>query len=353
MQQYKRNISVDVIKCLAIFSVIGVHFILNTNNSLIIENNMGILIYLSYRQFFIICVPLFLLVTGYLNINKEPTKKYYLNIVSILGIYLFYSILSLLFRVTYMEEAISVGDGIKLIFNFQAIPYAWYINMFVGLYLLVPFLNKIIKNSSKKEYELFIVVMLIISVIPATWNNFTSIMGYSNIVPLPNFWVSIYPITYYMIGSYFRVYPIKVNINYLWVVFLLYSISIIINYFYSSVGNISNNIKDYSSLFILIQSVFIFLFFLNSKKDYNIFNKHISTIANSTLEIYLVSYIVDQLVYDFFNVYLFSHKISDYFFSILIVVCVFLISVSIVFFFKNLKKVVKHIFLQRKKIVNV
>lgn len=339
MQQSKRNISIDFIKCLAIFSVIGVHFILNTNNTLIIGSNTDVFVYLSYRQIFIVCVPLFFLTTGYLNINKEPNIKYYRKIFSILEVYFFYSVLSLLFRSIYLGETISISAGIKLIFSFQAIPYAWYINMFIGLYLLVPFLNKITKNSSKKEYELFILVLFIISVIPATWNNFTSIIGYSNIIPLPDFWMSVYPITYYMIGSYFRLYPVAtVKKHFLCTAFSSYIISIIINYSYSSIDDISNIIKDYSSLFILIQSASLFLLFLNSKKDYIVFKKFITSVSNVTLEVYLVSYIVDQLVYSFFNKYVFSHTVIDYIYSIPIVLCVFFLSFSIVILFKKLQK---------------
>lgn len=154
----QRNMSIDIIKCLSIFSVIGVHFILNTSNNIVINSNLGIAIYLAYRQIFIVCVPLFLLTTGYLNTEKEPTKKYYKKILPIIGIYFFYSIVSLVFRNAYMQETISIIDGIRLIFTFQAISYAWYINMFIGLYLLIPFLNKIVKNSSKKELQLFILV---------------------------------------------------------------------------------------------------------------------------------------------------------------------------------------------------
>ena len=102
---------------------------------------------------------------------------------------------------------------IRLIFTFQAISYAWYINMFIGLYILIPFLNKIVKSSSKKELQLFILVLLIISILPATWNNFSEILGYSNIFPLPNFWISIYPISYYIVGCYLKVHPVKLKTN--------------------------------------------------------------------------------------------------------------------------------------------
>jgi len=341
----QRNMSIDILKCIAIFSVIGVHFILNTANSIVVNSNIDIAIFLAYRQFFIICVPLFILTTGYLNIKKEPTKKYYKNILPIIGIYFFYSILSLIFRNTFMQESISIIDGVRLIFTFQAIPYAWYINMYLGLYVLIPFLNKIIKNSSKKEFELFILVILVVSILPATWNNFSTFLGYSNMIPLPNFWTGIYPIAYYIIGAYIKSYSfsMKKNYYYLLIAIFIYGAAIGTNYIYSDIGNISNAVKDYSSLFILIQSVCLFMLILNKKKSFKIFRPFrplITKVANCTLEIYLVSYIIDNFIYKFFKSFIFTNTIEDYLFALPIVVSVFTISFLLVFFLKSIKKVI-------------
>lgn len=335
----QRNINIDLIKCLAIFSVIGVHFILNTANSIMVDSNIDIIIYLTYRQVFIICVPFFLLTTGYLNIEKDPSKQYYKKVLPILSVYFFYSIASLIFRNTYMQETISILEGLKLIFTFQAIPYAWYVNMFLGLYLLIPFLNKILKNSSKKEFQLFMFVLLGISVMPATWNSFNTIFGYFNIIPLPNFWMGIYPIAYYCIGGYIKVYSLAIKkYSYLGIAITVFFVSIIINYLYSDIGNISNLIKDYSSLFILIQSTCLFVYILNKKLDIILFKSLIIKISNCTLEIYLISYIMDNIVYKIFKLFLFSNTIRDYMFAIPIVLSVFILSCVTVLLLKRVKK---------------
>ncbi|MCM3511407.1 acyltransferase [Carnobacterium inhibens] len=337
----QRNMSIDIIKCLAIFSVIGVHFILNTSSNIVINSNLDIAIYLAYRQIFIVCVPLFLLTTGYLNTEKEPTKIYYKKILPIISIYFFYSIVSLVFRNAYMQETISIIKGIRLIFTFQAISYAWYINMFIGLYILIPFLNKIVKSSSKKELQLFILVLLIISILPATWNNFSEILGYSNIFPLPNFWISIYPISYYIVGCYLKVHPVKLKKNryYLYTAFIVYLTAVGINYIYSDIGNISNTIKDYSSLPILVQSICLFIFISTKKIDFKMFNSLITKIAKYTLEIYLISYVVDNFIYKFFKTFIFSNTIKDFIYSLPIVVSTFIISFLIVFLLKYLKNI--------------
>ena len=75
--QKERNINLDLIRTVAVISVISVHFFLNSGfYSLPL---LGKTMYIStvFRTLFMICVPLFLLLTGYLMNKKELSKKYY------------------------------------------------------------------------------------------------------------------------------------------------------------------------------------------------------------------------------------------------------------------------------------
>ena len=72
----KRNINIDLIKCIAVFSVLSVHFFKNTDfYNKTITNSLYLGVF--FRTLFMICVPLFLITTGYLMKNKELNKKYY------------------------------------------------------------------------------------------------------------------------------------------------------------------------------------------------------------------------------------------------------------------------------------
>ncbi|WP_414838644.1 acyltransferase [Carnobacterium sp. TMP28] len=352
--QKEREIGIDIIKCIAIFSVIGVHFILNTLSSINIKSSFDIMVLLSYRQFFIICVPLFLLTTGYLNIKKEPSIKYFKKIFFIVGVYLFYSILTLFFRNTFMNESFSLSDGVRMIFSFEAIPYAWYINMFIKLSLIVPFLNRLIKVSSKKKLDWFLLFLIGVSVIPSTWNNFSSFFGYANVLRLPNFLNDLYPIAYYVIGGYIKLYlPVLEKKYYLLIGLAMYIFSIYVNFSYSSIGNISNAIKDYSSLFILIQAYCVFMYLLDKKiKKLKSLNPLIIRIASHTLDIYLISYIVDNIVYKVFRRFFFSNTVADYLYALLIVTIIFASSIMIVFFLNGLNKEIKK-FLNVKSIFRI
>ena len=122
-----RIIGLDLIRSCAILFVIAGHFWLNTpfKNTIFEEESM--FVQSIFRMFFAMGVPLFLLLTGYLNTNKTVSKRYYKGCIRVLVAYLFFSIITILFRKYYLHQELSWLKWILKIFDFSAIPYAWYI----------------------------------------------------------------------------------------------------------------------------------------------------------------------------------------------------------------------------------
>lgn len=74
----KRNINLDVIRCVALIYILCVHFFLNANfyySSPIMGTGMQIGVIL--RNCFAACVPLFIMLSGYLMNRKTLSWKYY------------------------------------------------------------------------------------------------------------------------------------------------------------------------------------------------------------------------------------------------------------------------------------
>lgn len=78
------------------------------------------------------------MLTGYLNANKAPSRKYYKGCIRVLFAYLLFSFITILFRKYYLSEDLSWTQWILKILDYSAIPYAWYIEMWIGLFLLTP-----------------------------------------------------------------------------------------------------------------------------------------------------------------------------------------------------------------------
>ena len=79
----KRNIQIDIIKTLAVFLVILVHFYLKNGFYDLDYHGKIMKISLLLRNFGMVCVPLFIMTTGYLLRDKEYSKKYFKGILKV------------------------------------------------------------------------------------------------------------------------------------------------------------------------------------------------------------------------------------------------------------------------------
>ena len=82
-----RDPAADILRCVAVFSVISVHFFMNSgfHSSPIDCPRMIVLLFM--RSAFVVCVPLFLTLTGYLMTNKRLVRSYYRGIRNTLFTY--------------------------------------------------------------------------------------------------------------------------------------------------------------------------------------------------------------------------------------------------------------------------
>lgn len=152
------------------------------------------------RCLFMTCVPLFIILTGYLSINKELNKNYFKKIFRIILTYVLCSIACLI-ALHFIENrpVLSLKEYIFSILSFNAAPYSWYVNMYIGLFLIIPFLNILWKNLKTKKYRQYLIVVLVLLfVIPTITNiyNFNDTnwwihpsisKSYQQIIP--NYWL--------------------------------------------------------------------------------------------------------------------------------------------------------------------
>lgn len=137
----KRVLKLDIIRIFALFCVICVHFLLNSGFYDTEVSGIKMYCLILSRSLFIICVPLFLILTGYLMNRKTISKKYYRGISRTLIIYIICSIIYSIFLKFYLKEEMTIKIFIERLLNFTGTEYAWYIEMYIGLFLLIPFLN--------------------------------------------------------------------------------------------------------------------------------------------------------------------------------------------------------------------
>ena len=344
MNHSKRNINIDIIKVVSLLLVIGVHFFLYTGYYSInysITNS----IFIVLRNICMACVPLFIIVTGYLNKNKVWSKKYYLNIGRV---YLLYSLAMFILTLAdnkYVINTTLFKTALINILNYKY--YGWYITMYVGLMLIAPIINLAFKNidESTRKYAITNIVLAIS--IPVTLADLFSNVRYSMLAHiLPNWWYYTWPLMYYIIGAVF-----SYNKNLIGDFFsnskMLFWITLIISTSLYSFIDIHWESLPHVNIFIVIITTFIFSWLLNL--DINIpekFKPGIIFISNNTLLAYLLSYIMDNIIYPYVN--LISNMNVRFSLFPIIVVLNFILTIILVIIIRALLSILRKIYLLSK-----
>lgn len=299
MNYSKRNINIDIIKVVSLLLVIGVHFFLYTGYYSInysITNS----IFIVLRNICMACVPLFIIVTGYLNRNKVWSKKYYLNIGRV---YLLYSLAIFILTLVdnkYVINTTLFKTALINILNYKY--YGWYITMYVGLMLITPIINLAFKNIDESTRKYAVINIILAISIPVTLTDLFSNVRYSILAHiLPNWWYYTWPLMYYIIGVAFT-YNKNAIKDFFKKTRLLFLLTLIISTLLYYVLNIHWEFRAHVNIFIVIITTCIFSWLLNL--DINVNSKlrtAIIFVSNNTLLAYLLSYIVDNIMYPFVN----------------------------------------------------
>lgn len=204
-----RSSGLDLIRTLAIFCVIGGHFFMYSGIPKPENYSFLSILQLVGRFLLAMGVPLFLMLTGYLQGKKEANARYYKGALRVLGSYVVFCLVTILFRIYYLGEQGSVLQWGHKVLNFSAIQYGWYIEMWIGLFLLVPFLNILWRNIPTQRLKLLLLATLyVMTALPDMTNRYGMHLT-------PGFWKDCYPLFFYFAGAYIREYGIPLRKSYL------------------------------------------------------------------------------------------------------------------------------------------
>lgn len=314
-----RMVGLDVVRTVAIFSVIAGHFfVLNTPfRETILDTPSMFLQGAVYLLFCALGVPLFIMMTGFLNAHKtECNWKYYRGGIRVIIAYLFFSIITLAFRTVYLGENLLWINWVARILRFNAVPYGWYIEMWIGLYLLTPFLNLMYKSiPTKRQKQILLFTLFILTAFPAFFNRF----GYHLV---PGFWQKIYPLTFFLIGSYIREYKPKLDGMWWWSAIILIILSCVINPIYNVLFKselpMVQIAGDSQGIFGTIVAVLAFLLLYKLDVKNHVSTAVLKRISLLSLDMYLCCWIFDKLFYPYFldRYFVSQSQFGKYFFVI-------------------------------------
>lgn len=307
----ERETGIDVLKTVGCFSVIALHY---TSYYYDTTTKWGSYIVLNSIRWFVFgCIGFFILATGYLNCNKKFKKSYYIKLIPTIMIFFVYSILSQLV-ITPFDGMQSfwryIDDGINWYF-WGGNSYYWYMNFYIPFFLIIPFLNIIVKNISKKDFQWFIILIIIIISLPS----FIEIVGdfwepikKSGIKLSSYFPADSFPFIYYFIGAYLRKYKNQTKHKLIIIVILITSLVFhsCLDWIYLQkyqnhfeIGQHVYTFNSYGNIFTIVSCTLFMICMIGLNFKSNIIKRIFAFLSAHTLEIYLGLMIADKIVQRF------------------------------------------------------
>ena len=290
-----RQSNFELLRIVAMFMIVITHII---NHGQVMQNSNREVLSLIFD--FIFCIVIvhvnsYVLLTGYYQSKSEFKMSRLMQNINTVW---FYRVAMLIFLVLINAWHPTHVEIFRHTFPLD-LGFYWFIDVYIILYCISPFLNKLLEKLDKKELsKLIIILFIIFSILPTiTGLQFFQNNGYT----LYNF------ILLYFIGAYLRKYPIRQSYLFKYVKknafqlicitsffflaflnLLLYRFGQQITSFSSILGEIGNNITMttflYSNPIVILQSICFFSFF----ETLDIKSKVINKVASLSFGIYLI-----------------------------------------------------------------
>ena len=264
------DMNIDILRIFAFAFIVMLHTL---------NRQYGLAVWMSGYAVISIGVNLFIMISGYLLLDRTETVKEFFRkrFFSILPLFIIFNIIYIYF---YNHSFITIKK--------ISAPHFWYIYMILGLYLLTPWLRKVLQYAEK---ETFYVVIL--------WFLCNVLNPYMQFFKFPKIPFSHFPITgfigYYILGYYLKKYRYKLEkIPFICVIgvyitgFLISVLST--KYVLVTTGNRISDFFDKNSLGTFFMSVSFFIFWI--KFNFKNRNKVIRMISDSTYFAYLIHIII-------------------------------------------------------------
>ncbi len=289
----KRYFGPDLVRAVACIFVLGVHFYLYTGFYDRPYQGAAMMVSVPIRMALMTCVPLFMMLTGYLCVHKKWSGAYYKGLIPVLLSYGLCGIICVLFM--HFNEGTPAGplSIARRLLDFSAVPYGWYVEMYVGLFLIIPLVNAGWNSLPKGGKKAALISLLIMGILPNVTNYTYQIF--------PDFWLSIYPLAYYAAGAWLREYPLKIKSRWLILAWLALSVAVCpLQYHLFKDANFTFSPTNYFySLFVFGSTFCLFAALVGVKGERmpRAVKWCIEHIARLSFCIYMLSYIGDALIY--------------------------------------------------------
>ncbi len=279
----------DLIRSIACFFVVGAHFYLNMGYYDVPMAGPKMFVMTACRWMFVTAVPLFFMLTGYFKKNKKADRSHYIALVPLVIAYVVISVAKMILYNRLYGTIYGVKEIFQNLGNYQI---AWYMGLYLCVFLLIPFLNKGWYALDVKEQNILLGTLAFLCTVYPVFNYIA-----------PSYFIGIYPVLFYFLGITVRDRKWKANrFILLAVLAVTLCVEASISMFFTSTGQFDWNLIStadgtYGTFFISVCTICIFLALYDVKIKNRFICAVLSSISSVSFEIYLFAGAYDALIY--------------------------------------------------------
>jgi len=259
-----RSSNLELYRIICMLMIVAHHFVVNsgafkTGGPILSDpmsvNSIYLTLFGAWGKTGINC---FLMITGYFMCTSKITLRKFVKLIA--QVY-FYELIIYTILLIAGYETVSINRA-----RFLVIPF-WgfkdnFVSCFMGFWLTIPFLNILVRNMTKRQHELLLVLLL----------GFYTILG-----SIPTFYIGMEYIVWfgviYLIASYIRLYPNKLFVKrsfwgYMTLVNVIIAMISIVGMQYVF-GRWSFFVSDSNRFFAVTTAILSFLWFKNLNIRYS------------------------------------------------------------------------------------
>lgn len=292
----ERIAGLDILRTLAIILVMATHM-LNYRVDHFLRTDIrsaSWVLAVVVRYTVIISVPLFLLLTGYLMQKRKPDRR---HAAAVIPVILSWFVLSCIISAAEVplfgmgEEGLA--HRVLNIFNFK-FGYTWYVEMYLCLYMVLPFINILLDRLTQKQELWFTGIFVALTMLPAVGQSLY-VNGFQLDI-FPGNFEGVYCIAYYLIGAYIaRHKPRPHPLLCIAVALAVLTAEVALNYHCSTTEYAWYLFYQYSALTHAVVATSLFLLFYRIQRLPKIIGVPIREISVCSFEMYLISYLTDRV----------------------------------------------------------
>lgn len=288
----ERKYGFDLLRIVSMLFIVTLHYLgvggafYNIYDGYLPTNAANYIIASIFEALSIVGVNCFVLISGYfLSRGKYKAKK----ITSLWCNVIFYSLI--FFALKCIKGGFDVSNFIRSFFPITMSTY-WFITVYIALYLLSPFINKLCDTLSEREFRRLITILVIIF---SVWK---SVIPIAETIDTRKGYSLTWFIVLYLIGAYARHYSVnlfKKNsfnfLSYLGLALLsasIKNIAILASNKVPFLAEGQNLFYHYDSILVLLSSVFLFVFFSRVEIQSASLIKFLTFLAPSVFSVYII-----------------------------------------------------------------